>query len=111
MDTIETEKQFEEKVMKETTPVLVQFWAHWCKPCQLMSPVIEDVQREYGDRLKVCRVDVDRTRGIVTRFGVITVPTLILFMDGEPALRILGFQTKRDLSRQVGDRLEMAPGA
>ena len=110
METLHNEKVFYEKITESKLPVLMQFWASWCKPCQIMTPVIEDIQNEYGKKMTVYRVDVDKCRDVITRFGVLSVPTIILFVDGEPALRILGFQTKHDLCRQMDDRLKAISG-
>ena len=92
---------FEETVLGSGTPVLVDFWAPWCGPCKLVSPVVEAIGREQGERLKVAKLNIDESTGIAQRYSVFSIPTLILFRDGKEAGRWVGFRRKDELDRAI----------
>jgi thioredoxin 1 len=77
-----TDQDFEERVLKSTTPVLVDFWAEWCVPCHMVSPVVEEIGRDKGDHLQVAKLNIDENPEITRKFGVMSIPTLMLFKDG-----------------------------
>lgn len=81
--------------------VLVDFWAPWCGPCKMIAPVLEDLDKEVGDKLKIAKVNVDDNPESASRFGVMSIPTLIVFKNGEPVDKIVGFQSKDALKNVV----------
>ncbi|MEK7514016.1 MAG: thioredoxin, partial [Patescibacteria group bacterium] len=89
-----TDKDFEEKVIKSTTPVLVDFYADWCGPCKLAAPVIEELAEEYKGRLTVGKVNVDENSILSGKYGVMSIPTMIVFKDGKEVERASGFGGK-----------------
>ncbi|GLW09074.1 thioredoxin [Microtetraspora sp. NBRC 13810] len=90
-----TADNFAEQVLRSDKPVLVDFWADWCPPCKMIAPILEEIESEHGDRLTVGKLDGDEHTEIVTRYGVMGFPTLILFRDGEPVRQIVGAKPKR----------------
>ena len=97
-----TEATFEQEVLKSETPVLVDFWAEWCGPCHAVSPVLERIAEERGDELKLVKVNIDEQPALSQRYGVQSIPTMILFKDGEPAAAAIGAQPKSALERALG---------
>ncbi len=87
-----------DSLVNQSQPVLVDFYADWCGPCQMMAPVLKEVVQEMGDELKVIKIDVDRNQPIAQKFGVRSIPTLILFQNGEIKWRKAGVVTKRELT-------------
>jgi thioredoxin 1 len=97
-----TEATFEQEVLKSATPVLVDFWAEWCGPCHAVSPVLEKIAEEQGDQLKLVKVNIDNEQALSMRYGVMSIPTMILFKDGAPAAAAVGAQPKAALERSLG---------
>jgi thioredoxin 1 len=97
-----TELTFEQEVLQSETPVLVDFWAEWCGPCHAVSPVLEKIAEERKDELKLVKVNIDVEQGLSLRYGVMSIPTMILFKDGEPAASAIGAQPKSALERTLG---------
>jgi thioredoxin 1 len=81
--------------------VLVDFWAPWCGPCKMIAPVLEDLDKEVGDQLKIAKLNVDDNPESASRFGVMSIPTLIVFKDGQPVDKVVGFQSKDALKNVV----------
>ena len=98
-----TDADFESSVLQSGQPVLVDFWATWCAPCRMIAPVVEQVADELGDRVKVVKMDIDANRETQVRLGVMSVPTLIIFKDGQPAERMVGYRAglKGDLTEKL----------
>ena len=96
-----TDKDFEEKVIKSTTPVLVDFYADWCGPCKLAAPVIEELAEEYKGRLTVGKVNVDENSILSGKYGVMSIPTMIVFKDGKEAERASGFGGKEGVIKLI----------
>ena len=96
-----TDQSFKNEVEAQGT-VLVDFWAPWCGPCKMIAPVLEDLDSEIGDKLKIAKVNVDDNPESASRFGVMSIPTLIVFKDGQPVDKIVGFQSKEALKSVVG---------
>lgn len=90
-------EDFEAEVLESDTPVLVDFWAEWCAPCRMLSPIIEEVGQEVSDRVKVVKMNVDNNQETAANLGIRSIPTLILFKGGEEADRIVGFIGKEQL--------------
>ncbi|PYI53847.1 thioredoxin [Paenibacillus flagellatus] len=91
--------------VESTGTVLVDFWAPWCGPCKMIAPVLEDLDKEMGDQVKIAKVNVDDNPESASRFGVMSIPTLIVFKDGQPVDKVVGFQPKDALKSVVGRHL------
>lgn len=98
-----TDADFETEVLQASKPVLVDFWASWCAPCRMIAPVVEQVAEELGARVKVLKMDIDDNPGTPQRFGILSIPTLIIFKDGQPAQRTVGY--RGNLRQELTDRL------
>ena len=96
-----SQDSFDEELIAADEPVLVDFWAEWCGPCRMMSPVLEDIASERSGRLRVAKLNVDENVEVARRFQVLSIPTLILFQKGEPQLRLVGAKHKEQLLREI----------
>lgn len=96
-----TDGTFEQEVVNSESPVLVDFWAEWCAPCKMIAPVLEQIASEQGDNLKIAKMDVDVNQAVAQQFGVMSIPTLILFKAGEPVERLVGYMPKEHLERKL----------
>lgn len=96
-----TEQNFETEVKGADTPVLVDFWASWCGPCRMLAPVIEKIAEEYDGRVKVGKVNVDEQPRLAAQYGVMSIPTLILFRDGQQVDKKIGFMPKEDVEAML----------
>jgi thioredoxin 1 len=105
-----TDADFDSQVLQASRPVLVDFWATWCGPCKMIAPVLEQLAEEAKEVLTIAKVDVDSSPGIAGRFGIRSIPTLLLFKDGEPVDQIVGFRPKGQLIKQLSRHVEgLAP--
>ena len=89
---------FDEEVLKSDIPVLVDFWAEWCGPCHMVAPAVKKIAEEYQGKLKVCKLNVDEARNTASQYGVMSIPTLILFKNGQVEAMKMGLMTKSQLS-------------
>ena len=99
--TVVTDETFNQEVLKSDTPTLVDFWAVWCGPCRLVAPVVDEIAREQMGKLKVMKLDVDENQNTAMAYGVMSIPTLILFKNGQPVERIVGFRPKHDMDKKI----------
>ena len=102
MSTAVTESTFEQEVLQSDKPVLVDFWAEWCGPCHAVSPVLERIVEERNGDLKLVKINIDEEQELAMRFGIQSIPTMILFKDGQPAAATMGARPKGDIERQLG---------
>ncbi|WP_109036352.1 thioredoxin TrxA [Streptomyces rubrogriseus] len=100
-----TDASFEGEVLKSDRPVLVDFWAVWCGPCQVIAPLLEEVAGDYGGRLKVAKINVDENQATSAAYGVRSIPTLMLFKDGDGAGTKVGAMSKPQLTAFVDAHL------
>lgn len=96
-----TDSNFEAEVLKSEVPVLVDFWAAWCSPCKMIGPIVEELATEYLGKVKVGKLDVDANPSISSQLGVLSIPTLILFKEGKPAQRVVGYMAKAALKQRI----------
>ena len=96
-----TTKNFEKEVLQSKIPVLVDFYAQWCRPCQMLAPVIKELAEELKGKVKVTKLDVDKNQSLAAKYKVMSVPTLILFKNGQEIKRIIGLRSKEELKKEL----------
>lgn len=97
-----TEATFEQEVLQSETPVIVDFWAEWCGPCHAVAPVLDKIAEERQGEIKLVKVNIDQEQALSAKYGVMSIPTMILFKEGEPAAAAVGAQPKGALERSLG---------
>ena len=100
-----TEETFTREVLESTVPVLVDFWAEWCGPCRAIAPIVDQIAAEYSGRLKVVKLDVDENSDTSIRYGVMNIPTLLLFKGGKVVERLVGAQPKAAMLSRIQPHL------
>lgn len=99
-------KTFTSDVLQDQTlPVLVDFWAEWCGPCRMIAPILEEISNEYAHKIKIVKINTDDNSSIALKYDIRSIPTLLVFVDGEPALRLLGAKPKPALLKDLGEWL------
>jgi thioredoxin 1 len=93
------DNNFDQTVLKSETPVLVDFWAPWCRPCLMVAPIVEELADDYSGRASFVRINVDQNPQVASRYNIMSIPTLIIFKDGHPASHIVGFRPKEELKQ------------
>lgn len=88
---------FDEEVLNSEKKVLVDFYADWCGPCKMMSPIVDEIAKEYSDKVKVCKINVDEAPDIATRYDIMSIPTLIIFQNGKLIETVIGLTSKSEL--------------
>ena len=96
-----SDNDFQAEVIESEQPVLVDFWAPWCGPCRVVAPVLEEIATEQADKLRVVKLNVDENQRTAAQFGVMSIPTMILFKNGQPAKKIVGAYPKRKLVQEL----------
>ena len=97
-----TKDNFNTEVVEASDPTLVDFWAPWCSPCRMIAPVVDEIAVEFDGKVKVGKVNVDENREIAHEYGVMSIPTLIIFKGGQAVDRIVGFKSKNELAEALG---------
>jgi thioredoxin 1 len=96
-----TEQTFGEEIKAAVEPVLVDFWAEWCGPCKMIAPILDEIAKDNEGKVRIAKLNVDENLELARRFEVMSIPTLILFKDGEPCLRIVGAKGKGQLLQEL----------
>jgi thioredoxin 1 len=96
-----TDNTFEDIVIESANPVLVDFWATWCKSCKMVAPILEELSREYDGKLTIAQIDVEPNQQTRQKYHIISMPFMIVFKKGQPAGSIVGFKPKADLKREL----------
>jgi thioredoxin 1 len=97
-----TESTFEQDVLKSEKAVIVDFWAEWCGPCHAVAPVLEKIAEERKDEVELVKVNIDEEQSLAIKYGIQSIPTIVLFRNGEPAAAAIGARPKGDIERQLG---------
>ncbi len=92
---------FDQTVLQSKTPVLVDFWAAWCGPCRMVAPVVEELAGEYKGKVTVAKLNVDENPKTASQYGIMSIPTLLIFKNGAPVSNIVGFRPKAELKRSL----------
>ena len=100
-----TDKNFDAEVLKSSTPVLVDFWAEWCGPCRMLAPILDELAADLGGKLKVVKVNVDEAQELAAQFNILSIPTMIVFKNGEPVNQLVGAMSKDQLLAKIKPNL------
>lgn len=100
-----SDTNFKKEVLESPLPVLVDFWANWCGPCKMIAPVVEELAREYDKKVKIGKLDIDANPDTPSRFGIMSIPTLLFFKDGKVAEQLVGALNKTELKKKIEEHL------
>jgi thioredoxin 1 len=98
-----TEKTFEADVLQSSKPVVVDYWAEWCGPCRMVSPVLEEIASEHSDKIEVVKLNIDENPTVAQRYAILAIPTMNVFKDGEVVKQIVGAKPKAALLRELAE--------
>ena len=96
-----SDSNFEQEVLQAAKPVLVDFWAPWCGPCRMVAPIVEELAQEYDGKVEFVKLNTDDNPNTAVKYGIRSIPTLLVFKDGEPVSQIVGFRPKSDLKQRL----------
>lgn len=99
-------ENFDEEVLKSDIPVLVDFWAEWCGPCMMIAPILEELAREYEGKIKICKVNVDENPDLAGKYGIMSIPTLLIIKGGVIVKQVVGAMPKQELERLIKPYIE-----
>lgn len=100
-----TDQNFEQEVLQSRIPVLVDFWAEWCMPCRTMCPVIEELAKEYDEKVKIGKINVEENSKTAAQYGIMSIPSLLIFKNGKPVKNMVGAQGKEVLKKEIEEVL------
>lgn len=95
------DSNFDQAVLKSETPVLVDFWAPWCRPCLMLAPILDELAQDYSGKLTIARMDVDQSPKTASSYRIMSIPTMLLFKEGKPISNIVGFKPKEELKQDL----------
>ena len=101
-----TDQNFDQEVLKSDKPVLVDFWAEWCGPCRMISPAVEKIAEEFADRAKVGKVNVDQNQSVTVRYNVRSIPTLLIFKNGQVQEQMVGATSKENIAKLIQKHMQ-----
>ena len=101
-----TEATFEQDVLKSELPVLIDIWAEWCGPCRMIAPLVDELAEKYAGKLRVGKLDADQNQNLLMDYGIMSIPTLMLFKNGEVAERVIGFMPLATLESKLAHHLD-----
>jgi len=104
-DIIFTDANFDQEVLQSKTPVVVDFWASWCMPCRIVSPIIEELAREYEGKVKVGKLNVDENQQVGGKYGIMSIPSVFIFKNGNPVKTLIGAQGKEKYKKDIEEVL------
>ena len=100
------DSNFEQMVLHAEKPVLVDFWAAWCAPCRMVAPIVDELAEEYGGKISFVKIDIDQNPKTAASYGIMSIPSLLIFKNGEPVSHIVGFRPKEELKRSLDAALD-----
>jgi len=100
-----TDSTFEQEVLQSEIPVLIDFWAPWCGPCRMVAPVVEELAKDFDTRVKVMKLNVDNNPGTAQKYGIFSIPTILIFKNGEVAQQIVGAMPKKQYVDKLNELL------
>ena len=95
------DSNFDQTVLQAEMPVLVDFWAPWCQPCRMIAPILDELAQDYGGKITITRMDIDQNPKTAAKYGIMSIPTLLIFKKGAPVSHMVGFRPKEDLKRDM----------